>query len=114
MDEYGRFYNAAGERIADPDAQQALTVRASSDNMFFGPLGVAESFFRGVAGDLTKAVTDATRTESTFVAPADDDQEEASSKAGGLVAQSVVDYTYGLGGLTEDADWGADATGGWW
>ena len=122
FDENKGWVDQYGNPTADPSKsaqdRQALTVKASgpvpAGNWFYGPLGLVEGFVRGVTGDLTKAVTDATRTKPTFDAPADDDQEEASSKAGGLVAQSVVDDTYGLGGLTEDADWDADATGGWW
>ena len=141
MDEYGRFYNAAGERIADPDAQQALTVKAGvfGRNITVNPIDPLVDAFTGTLTDITKGIGDLLGGDKKTLAeenpletwdserfgrdtegrvyekwPADDDQEEAAAQAGGLVAQSVVDDTYGLGGLTEDADWGADATGGWW
>ena len=120
FDENKGWVDQYGNPTADPNKsiqdQQALTVKASGQvpagNWFYGPLGLVEGFVRGVTGDLTKAVTDATRTKPTFDAPADDDQEAATGGGGDVGVSDAADAGPGsFGG--EGGGYSGDE-GGWW
>ena len=124
MDEYGNFYNAAGELIADPDAQPALTVRASGRETSgaigrAGPIPTVLEFVRDAAADIFggefkltpdddkdplapvdvvpyDAETRGGNEPVPVAPPTAPDLEELAAQAGGAVAQSVIDDDAGV------------------